>query len=316
MRGTRQFVALCVFVVAGCGSESPPYATLPLRDTLRAEPQALLTLSPEERRNLAERFEHARTTHAPPLGVQLAPDSTPEQAALVVDRARGADDALIAYTLWRGFATPFVETPSPSPGALEALTVEGVPPTDTADDEMRAMEGNAGRVVRATMRAAGAGHVIRVAGWPTAVMALGDAVYVNAAWLVVMAPEAPVATPMQGTGASPVPRAPSTVFTLQGSPDAGSTPPPTDAGARPPSTGGSGSGCGRDCCGGCSGSDCSGCGGCGGCSGCSEQSCCRQCSGGTCSVAPRPDVPFTVSRVAALLAPMLFALVFAFARKR
>lgn len=301
------FTLLLVVLASGCGSESPPFAVLPLRDTLLAEPNALLALGTEERRSLAERFETARTEAGAVTQVPEREGAEPVAVAREVDRARGAADALIAGRVERGSVTPFTEAPEDR-GSLDApLTIEGPAPGDTEADERRALDGVAGQIVRGLQRRAAAGHVIRVTAWPTAAIAIGDAVYVNAAWLVAMAPEAPRAQPAPATQIpAEVTRVSPTVFTNQGAADAGMTTPPPDAGSA--SSGGGGGGCNSDCCGSCNSTDC------GGCSRCSARDCCRSCNGGRCGVAPAPAPGFTYTRLAALLAPLAFAL--AFSRRR
>jgi hypothetical protein len=54
--------------------------------------------------------------------------------------------------------------------------------------EKRALESEAGAAVRALLAASGAHHLHRVVGWPAGAVAIDDAVYVNAAWLVSLAP--------------------------------------------------------------------------------------------------------------------------------
>jgi len=52
------------------------------------------------------------------------------------------------------------------------------------------------------MKASRASHLRRVTGWPTGAVAVGDTVYVNAAWLVALAPGG--GRPDAGAGAVPV----------------------------------------------------------------------------------------------------------------
>src|SRR5262249_55671220 len=51
-------------LIGGCGSESPPYAELPLRDALSAAPEVLASLPQESLHDLAVRLEEAQTTSA------------------------------------------------------------------------------------------------------------------------------------------------------------------------------------------------------------------------------------------------------------
>src|SRR5262249_30852738 len=82
---------------------------------------------------------------------------------------------------------------------------------------MRALEGDAGRTVRAAMLASHATRLVRVVGWPAALVAEGDAVYVNAAWLVAVAPPVP-APSMPAAAALPLaPKGVHPLVTLGGS---------------------------------------------------------------------------------------------------
>src|SRR5207248_1096174 len=72
--------------------------------------------------------------------------------------------------------------------------------------EARALAGEAGASLRALVRAAGARRLERVEGWPIGAVAIGDTVYVNAAWLVALAPETDGGTDA-GTVAASLPSA-------------------------------------------------------------------------------------------------------------
>lgn len=53
---------------------------------------------------------------------------------------------------------------------------------------MRALAGHAGVELRILLAASGAHHLRRVVGWPIGAVAIDDTLYVNAAWLVALAP--------------------------------------------------------------------------------------------------------------------------------
>lgn len=303
-------LAAATGVVIGCGAESPPFASMDLRDVLRAEPSALAASA--ELTTLGQRFESARTTASAAVTVQTAADATPESIARAVDEARErtGDDALVASRVEGSRALPFAEPVADDARPDEAITVDGEAPSTTAAIEASAIRSRAGSVVLALRRASGASHVVRVTGWPVGVIAVGDAVYVNAAWLVAMAPAA-VATNALPSAPPPSPGAPSSVFTNQGGgssdagvDDAGTVTPPSSSGGSGSSCSSSGSGCGCDCCRSCNGN-------------CSED-CCRKCSnGGRCTVspAPPPTPGFVFTRALAMLAPLAL-LLFAGRRRR
>ncbi|MEZ4406256.1 MAG: hypothetical protein R3A52_07265 [Polyangiales bacterium] len=296
-------VAAATCVVVGCGAESPPFASMDLRDVLRAEPSALAASA--ELTTLAQRFETSRTTAGALVTVQAAADATPESVARAVDEARErtGDDALVASRVEGSLALPFTEAVADDARPDEALTVDGEAPSTTASIEASALRSRAGSVVLALRRASGASHVVRVTGWPVGVIAVGDAVYVNAAWLVAMAPmvDAPTSVVPSAPPPSP-PSAPTSVFTNRGggSSDAGMSG-GSDAGT---SSSGSGSGCSG------SGSNCSSsCNTCDSCN--SDCSRCNRCSNGRCTAAPAPapaSPGFVFTRALAMLAPLALLL--------
>jgi hypothetical protein len=65
---------------------------------------------------------------------------------------------------------------------------EGVTAVATAQIEKRALDTKAGAAVRALLADSGAQHLQRVVGWPIGAVAIDDTVYVNASWLVALAP--------------------------------------------------------------------------------------------------------------------------------
>jgi hypothetical protein len=78
-------------------------------------------------------------------------------------------------------------TDATSTPSLPAIETDAPSMSTTRDEETLALNGIAGQIVAAAMRRSGAHRVVRVVSWPAAVVAIDDAVYVNASWLVVMA---------------------------------------------------------------------------------------------------------------------------------
>ena len=181
--------ACLLILLAGCDEGPPPFDELPLRDALGSDPEMVALLSDPARRALAARFEAARAN-------DVAVDEVGEArmpAAMVValDRARQRrqGEPLMAGTISNGLAQPMVGRAT-SPDTPGLPPIEGVPATVTAPIETLALETEAGAVVRALLAASGAHHLARVVGWPAGAVAIDDTIYVNAAWLVGLAPDA------------------------------------------------------------------------------------------------------------------------------
>jgi hypothetical protein len=103
-------------------------------------------------------------------------------------RQRRQGEPLIAGTISNGLAQPMVARAASS-NTLALPPTEGVPAAATAWIETLALEAEAGAVVRALLAASGAHRLYRVVGWPAGAVAIDDTVYVNAAWLVSLAPD-------------------------------------------------------------------------------------------------------------------------------
>jgi hypothetical protein len=188
------WVLFAAFWCVACSGESPPFDELSLRDSLEADPASIAALPAESRARLAERFEAARRRAT--SGDEPAMPSNVDPARLVqrIDDARHGrgEDALMPSTLRQAEAVTHVESID---DATDASSAPSLPPIETdtpatsatRDEETLALNGAAGQIVAAALRRAGAHRVIRVTGWPAAVIALGDVVYVNASWLVAMA---------------------------------------------------------------------------------------------------------------------------------
>jgi hypothetical protein len=211
-----------VVVLVGCGEGPPPLDELPLRDALRADPEVVAALPDDARAKLASRLEAARAGDGVTDDLHTdAVEPVALVAALDVARARRSGGPLVAGVIAGGVATPLADSADDAGGpALPAL--ESGAAAATGDLELAALNEKAGASLRALLRASGASRLRRVTGWPTGAVAIGDSVYVNAAWLVAMAPAnggpadagAPPATtggpaPAPATGAQPPARAPS-----------------------------------------------------------------------------------------------------------
>jgi hypothetical protein len=179
-----------VIALAGCGeggSSPPPLDEMPLRDGLRAEPEVVAALSEPSRARLAARLATAAAGDA--SNDQLD-EGAAGPAALVgaLDRARESRGAepLVVGAITGGLARPLAGEGPAGDAALPVM--EGAPAGTTATMEARALRGAAAAPLRALLAAAGAHHLVRVVGWPVGAVAIGDAVYVNASWLVAAAP--------------------------------------------------------------------------------------------------------------------------------
>ena len=183
--------ACLLILFAGCDGGPPPFEELPLRDALCADPEMVASLTESAKSTLAARFEAAR---AGDVAIdEIGENVTAKPAAMVaaLDRARQRrqSEALIVGTIGNGVARPIGDCAIP-PGAPALPPIEGVPADATAQIETRALDTQAGAVLRALLAASGAHHLYRVVGWPAGAVAIDDTVYVNASWLVGLAPGA------------------------------------------------------------------------------------------------------------------------------
>jgi hypothetical protein len=191
---TRPMRWKCVwplFLLAGCDQGEPPFDELPLRDALRADPAVLASLSDTTRARLAARFEAARTGD---LAVDHFSDQPSAARALVIDRMDRARQARQAQPLLLGVLRDDAAWPidgDDDRSGPPVPTLDGAPATSTADLEARALAGHAGVELRILMAASDARHLERVVGWPSGAVAIDDTIYVNAAWLVALAPAEP-----------------------------------------------------------------------------------------------------------------------------
>jgi len=173
-------IALSGVLSACSGDDGPPLDELSLRDALGASPDAVSLLSDVQLRALAERFEAAR--HAQYGAEELAVAKTPEAEIRLVDdaRKRRGDDVLVA-------GVEVASAIEPRPNDVSESN-EPLPPIDgLTDAERRALDGRAGEILLDLLQTSGATRIERIVQWPIGAVAIGDTVYVNGVWLVIMA---------------------------------------------------------------------------------------------------------------------------------
>jgi hypothetical protein len=193
MRFRLAYASPLLLLAAACGEIAPPLEQLPLRDTLRADPEVVAALDDGARQRLADRLllTAGSLTGSDPVDDPGAP---PPQLVARLDRARerGGQDALVTGVLdGSGAVRALPETAAAAKGPLPPLEAGAGGPASTLEQEARALGGRAERPLRALLAAFGAHHLKRVVGWPVGAIAIGDDVYVSAAWLVALAPSAP-----------------------------------------------------------------------------------------------------------------------------
>jgi hypothetical protein len=182
---------LVQFVFVGCGEAGPPLDELPLRDALRAEPEIVARLPTAARQRLAARLDSARAGDVTTDPVAGADPGAPAALVSVLDQARErrSAESLMVGAIADGIARPVVEQVAMG-GAMSAPlpVLEGESASATAVLEARALDGEAGASLRALLAGSGARRLWRVVGWPVGAIAIGDIAYVNASWLVGLAP--------------------------------------------------------------------------------------------------------------------------------
>jgi hypothetical protein len=194
------WVSLVVTLLGHRARGAPPLDQLSLRDALLARPEVIAALPPQAQQRLAERFEAARQRTESTVRLPGVNDALGVDLVRVLDGLRLAErkDALLLSQLVLlpvGLEAQPLETPVDPSRSLPPL--EGVPAGATAEAEASALQGSAGALLGALLRQSEATHLVRVVSWPVAAVAIHNAVYVNAAWLVALSP-----TP---TGGSPDP---------------------------------------------------------------------------------------------------------------
>lgn len=175
-------------LVAGCGEGAPPLDQLPLRDALRADPQVVAAMPETARLQLGDRLEAGRAADETSDAVDDALAPGVLVTALDDARARRQADALLVGAVASGVARPVPPTDVAASTPLPDL--EGELATTTAALEARSLAGRAGVSLRALLAVSSARRLQRVVGWPIGAVAIGDTVYVDAAWLVALAPGA------------------------------------------------------------------------------------------------------------------------------
>ena len=178
------------WALGGCGDSAPPFDELPLRDALRADPAVIAALPDDARSRLAVRLRAAGASDDPADVVERLASPPATGAALDAAREQRRADALVVGVVTaEGVARVFKEEGRDDVAAAPRLpTVEGVASGTTAPLESRALDGPAGVTLGALMARTSTRRLVRVTGWPVGAIALGDAVYVDAAWLVALAP--------------------------------------------------------------------------------------------------------------------------------
>lgn len=184
---SRSWWSLLPVLLVGCGEGAPPLDELPLRDALRADPQVVAAMPEAARRQLGERLEAASAADQTSDAVDDASVPAALVTALDEARARRQADAFVIGTVAAGMARPIPATGATEPTPLPDL--KGEVATTTARIEARALAGAAGAALRALRASSGAQRLERVIGWPAGAVAIGDTVYVDAAWLVALAPD-------------------------------------------------------------------------------------------------------------------------------
>lgn len=146
-------------------------------------------MSDAARARLAERFEAARS--ADRTLDKLADDSSeaPQSQVTQMDRARQLRQAepMLLGVISQDAAWP-IENDCDLAAATILPVLDGPAAGLTAAIEGRALFGQAGVELGILLAASGAHRLQRVVGWPTGAVAIDDTLYVNASWLVALAP--------------------------------------------------------------------------------------------------------------------------------
>ncbi len=174
----------------GCGEEAPPYDVLPLRDALRAAPEAVATLSDESRRELALRLREAERID--PETLTFAPKTLslePLVSSADAEREAAGKDALMLGEMLATEGHGLLEIHASAEFDMEnapPIFVQGKATDFVAPFEEAALAGQAGKTLRAFVARTHAKNVVRMTGLPVAAVAWNDKVYVNESWLVAL----------------------------------------------------------------------------------------------------------------------------------
>lgn len=183
---------LAALPLGNCGTAEPPLDQLELRDALLSEPTVIAGLPREAQQRLAGRFWAAVALPEPVQSMPPAEASTPEQHLRRLDaqRQQRGQDAFLIGSLGRDAAAetlrPFYRPARSSP-SVPLPPLAGPPSTATQALEARALAGRAGAAIEDLRNVSGAMQLERVTGWPTAVLAMDDKIYINATWLIAVA---------------------------------------------------------------------------------------------------------------------------------
>jgi hypothetical protein len=180
---------------------------LELRDALLAEPAVIAGLPRVAQQRLAGRFWAGVALDAPVQSMAPVQTTAPEQRLRRMDAQRqqqGQDAFLMgqwAQTAVAETLTPFYRPARSAPSSpLPALVGAA---TATAAQEARALAGRAGAAIEDLIKYSGITQLERVTGWPAAVLAIDDRLYINGAWLTAVAalePGEPIAPGSGGSG--------------------------------------------------------------------------------------------------------------------
>ncbi|WP_394826982.1 hypothetical protein [Pendulispora albinea] len=208
MRGTWLWAVVSTGgIISACAADAPPYQDLKLRDALGADPTVLAGLPSDAREMLLHRMLATRDLQTEREALPNEKGRSPAAEVNAIDHARAErdEDSLLVWKA-RAEGGSIIAEPQPDPRAVdgkdggdgsrleplpELPALEGTPPDATSNAESRALAGEGGRTVRELMKITGAKRVSRVVGWPAAVAAIDDTVYVNAGWLVLLADNEP-----------------------------------------------------------------------------------------------------------------------------
>lgn len=181
-------------LLPGCGDEALPYDALPLRDTLLATPEVIAGLPLESRREIARRFDASRPADNEDTTIEAPREPAIEDFAWAADAVREAQgrDALIFGAITPKENAYVVHARNIDNDALThvprgPLYLQGHPHEMSADDEITALRGHAGQVLRDLSRRTHADKMVRTTNLPLGAWAKDGTLYVNASWLVAMA---------------------------------------------------------------------------------------------------------------------------------
>ena len=173
---TRGAALALALLAAACGQEAPPYDALPLRDALRAAPEVLAAMPEATRREVAERIEEAARAEDEKRALPSPELPTLDALASAADEAREEEgkDALVLAEVAPGEAGLVVassvrvepdDAKDPAGATKDGPPeLRGRPSAATSALEKAALEGRAGRELRALSRKYHAREIVRTTG--------------------------------------------------------------------------------------------------------------------------------------------------------